>query len=196
MRQPLSVLASRYLHDDDNMIALASRACVRPGHGQAHRSLWRHVGSRVTIFGFAALCALAGLARAQTIDACSVLPATAIATALGTAPVGEGKRVDIGARHTCDWQLLDRISLRVAVFSSAAANTLGPDATPAWHPVPGLGRQAGYRRSTFTPRVASAEVEAVVANRSFFVQATGNPLKLPSRGKLIALAKEVAENLK
>ncbi len=138
-------------------------------------------------------------AAGQAATACSVLSAADIRTALGVATSGEGKAADIGVRHTCDWKLSSGADLRLAVFTSARAETLtsGPSSGPrAWEPVEGLGQKAGYRRYNFAATVAVEEVQVVLPERAFFVQVTGHPDQMPGRAGLIALARLAAGRLR
>jgi hypothetical protein len=140
--------------------------------------------------------ATAPTAGGAPADACAVVSPADIRTALGVAPSGSGQGKVVGVEHTCDWPLANQATLRVALFTSPNAQTLtstsGSGFGPAWQPVAGLGQRAGYRRYNFTPQVVVAEVQVLLAQRSFFVQVTGQPDQLPAKDMLIALARKVA----
>jgi hypothetical protein len=137
-------------------------------------------------------------AAAQTVNACSILSAADIQSTLGIAVTGEGKAVDVGVRHSCDWMMANGANLRLAVFTSPKAETLtsGPTSGPqAWEPLTGLGEKAGYRRYNFTLSMVSSEVQVVLADRTFFVQVMGHVDQMPAKDPLIALARLVIARL-
>jgi hypothetical protein len=130
---------------------------------------------------------------AQGFNACAVLSAADIQPVLGVAVTSDGKAVDIGARHTCDWTLANGANLRLALFSSPRAETLTRDTSGprAWQPLGGVGEKAGYRRVSYVPGVISEEVEVVLPDRAFFVQVTGHAGQMPGRDPLLNLARLV-----
>jgi len=137
-------------------------------------------------------------AAVQAVNACSIVSAADIQRTLGIAVSGDGKAVDIGIRHSCDWKVSNSANLRLAVFTSPKAETLtsGPTSGPrAWEPVPALGERAGYRQYTFAPGILVEEVEVVLVDRAFFVQVTGHADQMPAKSGILAMARLVAKRL-
>ncbi len=159
-------------------------------------SMERAVGVLLTawMIGTAAGSPLA----AQAVNACSVVSVADIQRTLGTAVNGEGKPVDIGIRHSCDWKVANGANLRLAVFTSPKAETLTSEPTSgprAWEPLTALGEKAGYRQYTFAPGVVVEEVEVVLADRAFFVQVTGHADQMLAKNGVLGLARLVATRL-
>lgn len=139
-------------------------------------------------------------ASAKPVDPCSTLNAADIQMALGVAPMGEGKRENLGLVDSCTWNL-PAADLSVSFYNATgAATSYAPTLSSrrsrdkTYAAVSGVGSQAVYRDDSFPPGVAiSASVEVVQGNRHFDVHYVDSEGKAaaPSQDALVSLAKTV-----